>query len=140
MTLPVFFELKVKYDDDKLLVIQVQGKQYRRCVEFREGDSGKHENRNKIKGDAELKKFFSWKADVKPVVSFPGNLCKNAGFRPRGTYRGKPVEQFWSYSANKKPDQFIYQKVDIPDEFEVDELVDCVIEDINEFQKSVRNE
>lgn len=126
-----YFELKVKYDEEKVLVIQVQGKDYRRGVQFAKGGE---ENRRRIKEDETLKKLFSWRKDEIPELAFPEvSTKKDMDKCYREPIKSNPEEQFWSYKKDKKPDQFVYQKIKMKSKLTVDSLATYVVEDLEKL-------
>ena len=130
-----FLEVKVKIERDIAILIQIQGEQYRRCVEYyhdKEGSDNKHASLEKnidwLRSDTRLNKFFVLEENGNLSVPYPQSIGLGNPFRKmKDEYRNG----FCKYG-----NQFIYQYLKIKDRT-IDNIIKAVVEDVNNFRSIV---
>lgn len=119
------FELKVKVADNLLLLIQVEGKQYRRAIERK---AKYFENVEFLRNpDNPIHDFFAFKEGTFPKIGYP-DVSHGEKISPFRTFEDQEQNGFCKYK-----DWFIYQYVPISDDTEVEKVVTAVIQDIRLF-------
>lgn len=123
-----FLEIKVRIDRSTILLIQIQGDQYRRCAERNSGKLA--DNLKWIKSGAgnDIRKFFAINEDEIDVV-FPFQSPDNFPFRNNNkSSDGQSQNGFCKYG-----DRFIYQYVTINPELKLADIVKAVCADVMAF-------
>lgn len=135
-----FLEVKVKIEDDIALLVQVQGNQYRRCLEFCKDDKTKKwmnlaDNISWLKYTApsSIKQFFALERDEIPGKPYPLSIGKGSPYIP---YKRKDGNREWRDGFCKYGDCFIYQYLKIENR-SIDDIITSVLEDINNFRSII---
>lgn len=128
-------ELKVRVNEDTILLIQLQGRQYRRCVEIKPRKRRDLESNRKWlceKAPEGIRDLFSFsdKAEGQPKRPYPEGLSNNKNpFRKhKVTDTNNKVNGFCKYG-----NCFIYQYVVIDDNVTVGTIIKAIVEDIRYF-------
>lgn len=129
-------ELKVRVNEDTILLIQLQGRQYRRCVEINPGKcSNLKANYEWLCNEAPeaVRDLFSFSDNdhQQPKRPYPEGLSidKNP-YKKHNDKNDKKLDGFCKYGNN-----FIYQYVKIDKDVTVDTIIKAVADDIRYFLK-----
>lgn len=130
-----FLEVKVKIEPDIAILVQVQGNQYRRCVEYyydKEDPDKRHTSLEKnidcLRKDTRLSRFFVLEKGGELPVPYPQTIGSGNPFRKmKDEYRNG----FCKYG-----NQFIYQYLNINNR-SIDDIIKAVVEDVNNFRSIV---
>lgn len=136
-----FLEVKVKIEPDIAILIQVQGNQYRRCVEFHNEEDEKEkkwpslaENIAWLRKDApyRIKKFFALKQGHIPDMPYPRSIGVGSPYRCKRTGDDEDSQSGFCKYGNC----FIYQYLKIEGK-SIGDIVKAVVEDVNNFRSIV---
>lgn len=136
-----FLEAKVKIANDIALLIQIQGEQYRRCVELNNKNSLK-DNLTwlRFRSNDNIKQFFVFESETKPKYSYPAALGKESPFRKYvERKKDKEKDEELKNLQNgfcKYGNSFIYQYISIKNQ-SISEIIDAVISDIEKFRSLI---
>lgn len=125
-------EMKVRLEENTVILIQLQGRQYRRCIERKIGSL--KENYNWLCDEAwkEIHDLFSYNNKEQPLKPYPKGLCKNNNpfkeHKIKESAEEKKLNGFCKFG-----NRFIYQYIKIDDNVTVGTIIDAVISDIKYF-------
>lgn len=134
-----FFEVKVKFESEIAILIQVQGDQYRRCIEF--NNKGKNwpslgYNINWLceKAPYQIKQFFAFEEGKKPKIHYPVSIGTESPFikYKRNDQEGLKTQNGFCKYGNC----FIYQYLKIDNKL-IDDIVNAVVDDMMNFRSIV---
>lgn len=130
-----FLEVKVKIEPDIAILIQIQGEQYRRCVEYYNNDPEyKHASLEKnidcLRKDICLNRFFALEKSGKLSIPYPQSIGSGNPFRK--------MKEEYRNGFCKYGNQFIYQYLNIKDRT-IYNIITAVVEDVNNFRSIVGN-
>lgn len=126
-------EIKVKLDENTAVLIQLQGRQYRRCIERKEGTLKNNYNWLCNEADNRIRDLFSYKLGEQPLIPYPDGLCNNGEpFKKHDTAKNNKLDGFCKFGNT-----FIYQYIKVDDNVKVGTIIDAIISDINHFRSLV---
>ena len=121
-------EIKVRFDKNTAVLIQLQGRQYRRCIERNTGSLC--DNFNWLcSDDADgIRELFSYNEHEQPCRPYPDGLCRNA--EPYKVHdEDKHLNGFCKFGNG-----FIYQYVKIDKNVSVGTIINAVVSDVEYFR------
>lgn len=135
-----FLEVKVKIEPDIAILVQVQGNQYRRCIEFSNKQEKKwpslkyNINWLRKKAPDKIKQFFALEEGEKPEIPYPVSIGTGS---PYITYKRNDEDSREIQNGFcKYGNCFIYQYLKIDNKL-IDDIVKAVVEDINKFRSII---
>lgn len=135
-------EVKLKSNLNDVIVIQIQGKQYRHAVEFFcKGNDGMITSKNKeyIPSDKGLSYLNEHYSDI---LSLNGEEPKNYPFEIKDF--GQNKKRGYCKYCNGKPNAngdiscFVYQWVEIPKDITCDDLIDIIVKDTSNMKEILK--
>lgn len=135
-----FLEVKVKIEPDIAILVQVQGDQYRRCIEFSNKKEKKwpslKDNINWLREKApiQIRKFFAFEEGKNSEIPYPVSIGKGSPYiiYKRKDEDSKKIQNGFCKYGNC----FIYQYIKIDNKL-IDDIVKAVVEDVNKFRSIV---
>ena len=133
-------KFKPSKDVSDVVIIQIQGKQYRHAVEFFDKTIGERINKEHIpsdKGLSYLKEHYS------DILSLNGEEPKNYPFEIKDF--GQNKKRGYCKYCNGKPNAngdiscFVYQWVEIPAITSCDDLTQKIVKDIDNIKEILKN-
>ena len=122
-------EAKIKVTQDYVLLIQIQGNEYCRAIEWIKEDQGDHNKFWEMTKDIMNKKGFSFfQLKKNDPINFP-SICNNEKTIKDTTRYGE------TRNFNKYGSKFLYQYKVIKKEATVSEVLDAIMEDLESIEK-----
>lgn len=118
-------ELKIPFDNNTILVIQVQGLSYRHCIEYNADFK------------AEFKDTFMWFFDTGSTEYIDGKDDENFNqFKKNKKWIYFPKREVEWVNFKKFGDKFLYQELIIPDKLTIKDLSEIISRDIELILKN----
>lgn len=118
-------ELKIPFDNNTILVIQVQGLSYRHCIEYNADFK------------AEFKDTFMWFFDTSSTEYIDGKDDENFNqFKKNKKWIYFPKREVKWVNFKKFGDKFLYQELIIPDKLTIKDLSEIISRDIELILKN----
>ncbi|MDE6277017.1 MAG: hypothetical protein K2M06_02815 [Muribaculaceae bacterium] len=130
-------EIKVKVDSDTAILIQLQGRQYRRCVERKIGTLMENYKWLRECADKRIRDLFLYDGEsIRPIRPYPPGLCKNdSPFRKHASSNENRLNGFCKFG-----NRFIYQYVRIDENVKIGTIIKAVVQDVIYFRSILEGE
>lgn len=116
-------EAKIKVNNKYLLLVQVQGGQYRRAIEWEKGDENDGKTHwERMRSDQSILDLGFFRLDAENTITYPWSKETAEIYPLKGDY-------------NKFGSAFLYQSAKLPEGITVDELLEAIVSDCRRIKE-----